>query len=104
MSTSFFAIHNPGGSGRKTWCKESDNPPDKDFWLWDVLPTEFPHCAVYSIAYNDPKWSGYGPAQEVVDSIRKHFRKTPLVERAPVVFIAYGIGGLYLMEVRILVH
>lgn len=33
-------------------------------------------------------------------SIRAHLRSTPLEERAPIVFVVHGFGGIVLKQVR----
>ncbi|KAF1988741.1 hypothetical protein K402DRAFT_19116 [Aulographum hederae CBS 113979] len=105
-----FAFHDFGGSWRTswTWSPTSDaaiSPssgvvpsPRSVFWLRDLLPQEFPHCAIYSVGYGpqDAKFTRYGNFAQHFD---QHLKSTPLDERAPTVFIAHGMGGNVLKRV-----
>lgn len=37
-----------------------------------------------------------------INGIKSHIRATSIEERAPIVFIAYGLAGLYLKQVSVL--
>lgn len=101
LIVSIFAFHGPGGSWRTTWSQGTAE--DSMFWLQDLLPHEFPNCAIYSVGHEDQPFEFDGPAETrdfIYQEIKSHLNSTPLDERAPIVFVAHSLGGVSLKRVR----
>jgi hypothetical protein len=104
---SIFAVHELGGSWRESWCHHgppAPEPPHRSrsvFWLRDLLPKEFPHCAIYSCGhYASSSDLSHSRCWELAYDISNHLKRTPLQERAPIVFIANSTGGIILERVH----
>ena len=74
--------------------------PNTLFWLQDLLPDEFPHCAIHSVGYSEPWYDLLDELKGVYDRVAEHLRSTPFDERAPIVFVAHSLGGVLLKHVR----
>jgi hypothetical protein len=74
------------------------------FWPRDLLPQEFPDCAIYSIAYDyltqDKAYLDInGQENHHVLALTLKLASTPVNERAPIVFIAHGLAGINVEQV-----
>ena len=91
-------MHGFGGSWKSTWTQDVPAAPrdlQSVFWLQDLLPEDFPHCAIYSVRHDDAFFceSNFRLLME------EHLKCTPLDQRSPIVFIAHSLGGAYLKHV-----
>lgn len=93
--------------GFERW-RGTENPGDRK-WLPDLLHTSFPQCAIHTVSYVDQaELAGLAAINAVStedrpatiqQALQEFMEKTPIRERAPVVFVAHRDASIYVEEV-----
>jgi len=98
-----YFFYGPEGHWRSTWTVETEHrAPAAHYgenqaakpvlWIQSLLPSSLEQCAIYLFAV--PKVVFFLRAQsEAQKKFSRHLSDTPLKHRAPIIFVAHGLGG-----------
>lgn len=93
-----IALHGINGDAFSTWTYERGDE-EKEFWLQDYLPDEFPGARIYTFGYDARIFFSPGTgdiesfAKTLLEDIRNE-RTHREEQRRPIIFIAHSMGGL----------